>query len=356
MTASRSRMSPVAGPPERRCRPAILAPRGGPSSDCKIPLFGRDCCAPWTRRRVSRPRSRPSARSPIGMSRVVGRQDSTLAERLMGLGGWIRIIPDTSPDSCASMPEARADVLVAGWTGFRPSSPDWDRQLAQARRLLRPDGRLLVLHDYGRDEVTGLLGDEARASELVAWSRPSGPLLGQGFRIRVLHCWWRWDTLEEATDLLTTAFGDAGAGWPRVCAGPGSPGRWPSTTWAWRRRDRPDILLVALFGVRRGRVLRPRDGPHRPGHRPHGGRAVRARRHVRRHLGRARHRRHQLRARTDAASARSPGRSWAGCSRLPPRVRWRPPWCSATSLSSRRVPAALDGLGATLPVPRAPIV
>jgi hypothetical protein len=142
---------------------------------------------------------------------VVGQQDFPLAERLLGLGGWIRIIPDSSPESLRSIPEGRTDVLIAGWTGFRPGSPDWDGQLAQARRLLRPDGRLLVLHDYGRDEVTGLLGDEARASELVAWSRPRGLLLGRGFRIRVLHCWWRWDTLEEATALLTTAFGDAGA-------------------------------------------------------------------------------------------------------------------------------------------------
>ena len=89
-----------------------------------------------------------------------------------------------------------------------------------------------MVHDYGRDEVTGLLGDEARASELVAWSRPNGPFLGQGFRVRVLHCWWRWDTLEEATELLTRAFGDAGAAWPRACADPGWPRRSPSTTLA----------------------------------------------------------------------------------------------------------------------------
>ena len=89
---------------------------------------------------------------------VVGPEGAPLAAQLLELGGWIRSIADSSPGSIGSIPDARADVLVAGWTGFRPGSPDWDAQLAQARRLLRPDGRLLVLHDYGRDEVTGLAG------------------------------------------------------------------------------------------------------------------------------------------------------------------------------------------------------
>jgi hypothetical protein len=142
---------------------------------------------------------------------VLSPEGEPLTAQLLRLGGWIRGIPDPSTGLVGSIPDARADVLVAGWTGFRPGSPDWVDQVAEARRVLRPDGRLLVLHDYGRDEVTGLLGDDLRASELIAWSRPSGPFLGHGFRIRVLHCWWRWDTLEEATELLTEAFGDAGA-------------------------------------------------------------------------------------------------------------------------------------------------
>ena len=142
---------------------------------------------------------------------VVGPSDAHLATQLLGLGGWIRAIPALSAEATGSIPDVRADVLIAAWTGFQPGSPDWDDQLTQARRVLRPDGRLLVLHDYGRDEVTGLAGDDVRASELIAWSRPNGPFLGHGFRVRVLHCWWRWDTQEEATETLTLCFGDAGA-------------------------------------------------------------------------------------------------------------------------------------------------
>ncbi len=142
---------------------------------------------------------------------VLDPDDRGLASQLLALGGWVRALPGASTGSLAAVPDGRADVLVAGWSAFRPGSSDWDEQLTQARRLLRPDGRLLVVHDYGRDEVTGLLGDEARAAELMAWSRPSGPFLGIGFRIRVLHCWWRWETQAEPTELLTDAFGEAGA-------------------------------------------------------------------------------------------------------------------------------------------------
>ena len=60
--------------------------------------------------------------------------------------------------SLTALPDGRADVIVSGWTGFRPGTPEWDDQIAQARRVLRPDGRLLVVHDYGRDEVTRPLG------------------------------------------------------------------------------------------------------------------------------------------------------------------------------------------------------
>ncbi len=134
-----------------------------------------------------------------------------LAGQLLGQGGWIRSLAGTLPASTRSIPDSRADVLVAGWTGFRPGATEWEEQLQEARRVLRPDGRLLVVHDYGRDEVTNLVGDAPRASELIDWSRPSGPFLGNGFRIRVLHCLWRWDTQDEATEVLTLCFGDSGA-------------------------------------------------------------------------------------------------------------------------------------------------
>jgi len=82
------------------------------------------------------------------------------------------------------------------------------RFLAEAGALLRPGGRLLVIHDYGRDDVWGLL--PAVHERQVAWSQRNGPFLGDGFRIRVIHCWWTFEAIEQARDLLGAAFGDAG--------------------------------------------------------------------------------------------------------------------------------------------------
>jgi hypothetical protein len=80
--------------------------------------------------------------------------------------------------------------------------------LAEAGALLRPGGRLLVIQDYGRDDVWGLL--PAVHERQVAWSQRKGPFLGDGFRIRVIHCWWTFESIEQARDLLGAVFGDAG--------------------------------------------------------------------------------------------------------------------------------------------------
>ena len=55
----------------------------------------------------------------------------------------------------SDIPDASADVLIGCWTSFR--GPD-AAEFAEAARILRPGGRLLVLHDYGRDDVSKLLG------------------------------------------------------------------------------------------------------------------------------------------------------------------------------------------------------
>ena len=47
-------------------------------------------------------------------------------------------------------------------------------------------------------------------SEEGAWSRRDGPFVRNGFRIRVLHCFWTFDTTAAATAFLGDAFGEAG--------------------------------------------------------------------------------------------------------------------------------------------------
>ena len=90
----------------------------------------------------------------------------------------------------------------------RRSAASIAAEMAEVDRVLRPDGRLLVVHDYGRDDVSHLLGDRP---EYGAWSHRSGPFLTGGFRVRVVHCFWEFASLEDAGAFLGAAFGAAGS-------------------------------------------------------------------------------------------------------------------------------------------------
>jgi hypothetical protein len=118
----------------------------------------------------------------------------------------VRVTAIPSPLAAGSRPlrAGCADVVVSAWAGFRGVDPD---ELAEADRILRPDGRLLVIHDYGRDDLATLRGDQ---EEYGAWTRRDGPFLANGFRVRVIHCFWTFDDLAAAQDLVTAAFGAAG--------------------------------------------------------------------------------------------------------------------------------------------------
>jgi hypothetical protein len=107
-------------------------------------------------------------------------------------------------DGPAALSDGSADVIVATWSAFRGIEPG---ELAAADRILRPGGRLLVVHDYGRDDVSRLRGD---LPEYGTWSRRNGPFLKNGFRVRVIHCFWTFDAIEDARAFLGDAFGEAG--------------------------------------------------------------------------------------------------------------------------------------------------
>ena len=123
--------------------------------------------------------------------------------QLRELGGRVTTV-ESAGERPFDAPVSAADVLVAFWSAFAAGDP---KQLAAAARLLRPGGRLLVLHDYGRDDVSRLRGDRP---EYGAWSKRNGPFLGAGFRVRVIHCFWTFDSVAEAAELLGDVFGAAG--------------------------------------------------------------------------------------------------------------------------------------------------
>ena len=85
--------------------------------------------------------------------------------------------------------------------------------------VLRPGGRLLVLHDYGRDDVSRLRGD---LPEYGLLSRRDGPFLRGGFKVRVVHCFWTFESIEEARDFprvgVRRRSGGAGGGGDETAA------------------------------------------------------------------------------------------------------------------------------------------
>ncbi len=128
---------------------------------------------------------------------------STRAQQLEELGA--RVTSLGNREGRIDAPDESADALVSYWSGFRTAD---GAELAEAERVLRNGGRLLVVHDYGRDDVSRLRGD---LPEYGSWSRRNGWFLKSGFRIRVVHCFWTFASMDTAATFLVETFGSAGS-------------------------------------------------------------------------------------------------------------------------------------------------
>jgi len=128
------------------------------------------------------------------------------AGRLAARGARVRPV-STDEAGTYALADDSIDMLVACWSAFRGHDPV---AIAEAERILRPGGRLLVVHDYGRDDVSQLYADTPERPEYSLWSRRDGPFLGKGFKIRVVHCWWTFEGVEIAREFLIDAFGEQG--------------------------------------------------------------------------------------------------------------------------------------------------
>jgi SAM-dependent methyltransferase len=135
---------------------------------------------------------------------LVDGSDGLRAGQLRELGARLRIASDVDIAG-NSIQAASADAVVGCWSWFRTEQA---RDLAAAQRVLRPGGRILIVHDYGRDDVSRLRPPDL--PEYTAWSRRDGWFLRTGFKVRVIHCWWTFDTLETASGFLEDAFGADG--------------------------------------------------------------------------------------------------------------------------------------------------
>ena len=151
---------------------------------------------PTSRARSSAPSSR-SVRSQVATSALIDVPAGPLLDRLTAAGVTGLRVPLVDPFRL-DVPDASLDAVVSLWSGFRGVDP---AALAEVDRALRPGGRLLVVHDYGRDDVCGL--GEPDAPEYRSWSRREGPFLsGGGFQIRVVHCFWTFPSVEDAQEFL----------------------------------------------------------------------------------------------------------------------------------------------------------
>jgi hypothetical protein len=130
---------------------------------------------------------------------------SAETDRWVATGARVTSVGSLLGDDARRLADGSADAIVCTWSCFRGVDA---AELATADRVLRPAGRLLVVHDYGRDDVSRLRGD---LPEYGDWSRRDGPFLAHGFRVRVVHCFWTFDGIEDARSFLAEAFGPDGA-------------------------------------------------------------------------------------------------------------------------------------------------
>ncbi|HET7676649.1 MAG TPA: hypothetical protein VFK38_02240 [Candidatus Limnocylindrales bacterium] len=137
---------------------------------------------------------------------VLEADDGALVGRLEALGARVVGVPSLD---VGNLPSDSADVVVAAWTALEPASPDASGWIEGISRVARPGARLLIVTDYGRDEAAAVLPAPAAGPE--PYRRRDAAFLALGFKIRVLHCWWSFASLEEAGEMLRSAFGGAGA-------------------------------------------------------------------------------------------------------------------------------------------------
>lgn len=82
--------------------------------------------------------------------------------------------------------------------------------VAEAMRVLRPEGRLVVIGYYGRDDLASLLEPEVVAHAREATQRRSGWWVRHGFKIKVVHARLDLGDPSTAHELLPRLYGDRG--------------------------------------------------------------------------------------------------------------------------------------------------
>jgi hypothetical protein len=136
---------------------------------------------------------------------VVGASGGPVVDGLRGSAARLTFAPADATTHLDAT-DSSVDVVLGLWSAFRGVEA---AETAEVDRVLRPGGRQLVVHDYGRDDVSRLF--TADRPEYGAWSHRFGPFLKGGFRVRVVHCFWEFESPDGAASFLGAAFGQVGA-------------------------------------------------------------------------------------------------------------------------------------------------
>ncbi len=92
--------------------------------------------------------------------------------------------------------------------GLIEAEDAWLPAIAEALRVIRPGGRLVVIGYYGRDDVAPLMEPEVVAEASRATQRRSGWWLRHGFKIKVVHARLDLRDDEAAHAILPRLYGD----------------------------------------------------------------------------------------------------------------------------------------------------
>jgi hypothetical protein len=138
---------------------------------------------------------------------VVLRADGDIrASQLRAAGARVT----ASADDGYELRPACADVVVRCWGEAGAVAVPEPGGLVAAERLLRPRGRLLIVADYGRDDVARLRPEGETPEIYRALRARDAAFSGRGFKLHVIHGWWTFESLDHAAGFLAEAFGDRG--------------------------------------------------------------------------------------------------------------------------------------------------
>jgi SAM-dependent methyltransferase len=107
------------------------------------------------------------------------------------------------PNSVEAIPldDASVDIAYATWSCF--FGPGSELGLSEVERVLRPAGTLLVVQNYGRDELAqAWTPDEAECETWVSWFEE------QGFACDIVDTVWQFSNPEQAVSVLEFLWGE----------------------------------------------------------------------------------------------------------------------------------------------------